>query len=90
MLGCIAGLIPPAIILTLLYRYGIWEIMLGRTDLRLILWPFSVMLPLNWCCTVSGVLTTMASVASNCLMYASLLLLVRLCAKTASARKAQP
>ena len=80
LIGGLVGLVSPAIVLTLLYFYGVWYIMsVGHTDLRTILWPFSVMLTTGWCCTVLGLLTTLAAIAYNCLTYIWIALLLRLC-----------
>jgi hypothetical protein len=71
------GLTVPALVLALLWRYGIWEIMLGDTDLRKMLWPSSVIMMVGWCCTVPGVLLTVLSIAINCLLYVAVALLLR-------------
>ncbi|GEM_PF-2744074 len=75
--GGAVGLAISGIVLALLGRYGIWQIMLGNTDLRALLWPSSVMLPLNWCCTVPEILMTLSSIAINCLIYMLIALLLR-------------
>jgi hypothetical protein len=76
--GGLVGLIVPAIVLTLLYLFGIWRIVrVGSTDLTHILWPFSVMLTTTWHSTIGGVLITVAAVAFNCLMYIALALLLQ-------------
>lgn len=69
--GGLVGLVAATILLTLLYFYGV------RTDLRLILWPFSVMLTTGWYCTVRGLLITIAAIAYNCLAYMGVTLLLR-------------
>jgi hypothetical protein len=51
-----------------------------HTDLRTILWPFSVMLTTGWYCTVPGVLITLAAIAYNRLTYIGIALLLRACA----------
>lgn len=79
MIGGAVGLVAPAVVLTLLSVYGVWQIMIGHFDLRVILWPFSVMLPLRWCSTVPGILTTAAAMAYNCLAYVGIALLLRMC-----------
>jgi hypothetical protein len=67
-------------VLGLLWRYGIWEIMvLGKTDLRVIVWPSSMMITVGWCSTVTGIMTTVASIAINCILYAGVALLLRRC-----------
>lgn len=73
-----AALIVSGTILGLLWRFGVWRYMqLGHTDLRVILWPSSVMLTVGWCSTLPGILTTMSSVAINCLLYIGIALLLR-------------
>jgi hypothetical protein len=68
------------IVLGLLWRYGIWEIMvLGKTDVRVILWPSSIMITLGWCSTPAGIMTTISSIAINCLLYVGIALLLRRC-----------
>ena len=76
LLGGLAGLLPPLVVLTLLWRFGVFIILMGGIDLRAILWPSSVMLTLGWCCTVAGILITISSVAINCLMYIAIALLL--------------
>lgn len=76
----VAALIVPGVVLTLLWRYGIWEIMVpGNTDLRVILWPSSVMITVGWCSTAAGIMTTVSSIAINCLLYIGMALLLRRC-----------
>jgi hypothetical protein len=75
--GGAVGLAISGVVLVLLWRYGIWRIMLGRTDLRTVLWPSSVMVPVAWSSTIPGMLTTISSVAINCLIYITIALLLR-------------
>ena len=49
--GGAVGLAVSMVVLALLWRYGIWLIMVGRVDLRAVLWPSSVMLTVGWRCT---------------------------------------
>jgi hypothetical protein len=78
--GGLFGLVVPMTVLTLLYFYGVWDIMsIGHSDLRTIFWPFSVMLTTGWCRTVPGLLITVAAVAYNCLTYIGMALLLRVC-----------
>lgn len=80
LVGGVFGLVAPAIVLTLLHFYGVWHIMrVGHTDLRNIFWPFSVMLTTGWCCTVPGLLITVAAMVYNCLTYMGIALLLRAC-----------
>jgi hypothetical protein len=46
-----------------------------------VLWPSSAMLTLGWCCTVPGIMTTISSVAINCLLYMAIALLLRTCVR---------
>jgi hypothetical protein len=71
------GLAISGVVLALLWRYGIWQVMVGRTDLRAVLWPSSVMVPVTWSSTIPGILTTIFSVAINCLIYITVALLLR-------------
>ena len=78
VIGGLIGLIAPAVVLSLLYFYGVWVITTsGGIDLRTIFWPFSVMLTTGWCCTVPGLLITLAAIAYNCLAYIAVGLLLR-------------
>ena len=71
-------MIVPGTVLGLLWRFGVWRYMqLGHTDLRVVLWPSSVMLTVGWCSTLPGILITMSSVAINCLLYIGIALLLR-------------
>jgi flagellar motor component MotA len=80
IIGSAIALIVCGTVLGLLCRYGIWEIMvLGKTDLRVILWPSSIMITVGWCCTVAGIMTTVSSIAINCILYAGVALLLRRC-----------
>jgi hypothetical protein len=58
----------------------VWHYMLfRRIDLRVILWPSSVILTVGWFSTTPGILTTMLSVAINCLFYVAVALSLRAC-----------
>jgi hypothetical protein len=60
--------------------HGIWEIVLpGKADLRLILWPSSIMITVGWCSTAAGIMTTISSIAINCLLYIGIALSLRRC-----------
>jgi hypothetical protein len=77
----IAALVVSGTVLGLLVRFGIWKYMLfGRIDLRLIVWPSSVMLPLDWCTTAHGIFMTLFSVVVNCFLYVGIALMLRICA----------
>jgi hypothetical protein len=74
----VAALVVSGTVLGLLWRYGIWEIMLvGKTDVRVILWPSSIMITVGWCSTAAGIMTTVSSIAINCLLYIGIALLLR-------------
>jgi len=78
--GGSVGLIISAAVLVLLGRFGVWHLTsIGNTDLRVILWPSSVMLTIGWRSTVPGIMTTLSSIAINCLLYAGMALLLRGC-----------
>jgi hypothetical protein len=67
-------------VLGLLWQYGIWEIMvLGKTDVRVILWPSSIMITVGWCSTPAGIMTTISSIVINCLLYVGIAVLLRQC-----------
>jgi hypothetical protein len=66
--------------LDLLWSYGIWEIMLfGKTDVRVILWPSSIMMTVGWRSTTAGITMTISSIAINCILYIGITLLLRRC-----------
>ena len=69
-----------ATVLGLLWKYGIWEIMvLGKTDVRAILYPSSIMITVGWYSTPAGIMTTISSIAINCLLYVAIAVLLRKC-----------
>ena len=69
--GSVVGLVVSGTILVVLWNFGI------SPRVRHVLWPSSVMLTVDWCCTVRGILTTIFSIAINCLSYAAIALLLR-------------
>jgi hypothetical protein len=74
------ALIVCGTVLDLLWKYGIWEIMLfGKTDVRVILWPSSIMITAAWRGTPAGIAMTMSSIAINCILYVGVALLLRRC-----------
>jgi hypothetical protein len=78
MLAATAALIVSGTVLGLLGWLGIWQYMLfGSTDLRVILWPSSVMLPMEWCTTARGILITVLSAIVNCFLYIGIALMLR-------------
>jgi hypothetical protein len=75
IVGAIVGFLVCSAILILLYFYGVWYLCpIGRTDLRAILWPSSIMLTVGWRTTMRGVLITLSAVAINCAVYAGVFL----------------
>ncbi len=76
VVGGMLGLVSPLVVLALLWRYGVFEIMVANIDLRTVLWPSSFMLTAGWCCTVPGILITVFSVAINCFLYILVALLL--------------
>ena len=79
-LGGAVGLIVSGTVLALLWFFGVWSILrIGNTDLRVLIWPSSVMLTAGWCCTIPGVLITISSVVINCLLYILIALGLRAC-----------
>ena len=81
-----AALLVSAIVLCLLAWLGIWEYMLfGRIDLRVIFWPSSIMIPLDWSTTARGIIVTLFSVVVNCFLYVGIALILR--AGTSAARR---
>lgn len=78
VVGGTVGLIVSAAVLVLLGSFGVWHLMrVGSTDLRVMVWPSSAMLTAGWCSTLPGIMTTIASIAINCLLYAAVALLLR-------------
>jgi hypothetical protein len=49
----------------------------GRTDLMYVVWPSSLMLIGGWHTTPLGILVTILSVVTNCLLYAGVALILR-------------
>ena len=67
--GVIVGFCVSVAVLALLW-FGVAGILIvGQTDLMQIFWPSSLMLTVDWRSTVPGVVTTVASVTINCLLY---------------------
>ena len=63
------GLLVSSAVLILLW-YGVSSVLfVNHTNLKHLLWPSSIMLTADWCCTVPGVMITASSVAINCLLY---------------------
>ncbi len=66
--GAVVGLVVSGTTLVLLWNSGL------DSRLRLVLWPASLILPPDWCCTMTGVMATMIATAINCLMYIAIAL----------------
>ena len=80
--AAIAGAVSLAVcvtVLALLWRYGIWRVMIWKMDLRAVLWPSSIMVTVGWNCTVAGIMTTICSIVISCLLYVGIALLLRHC-----------
>lgn len=78
--GGITGLLVSGAVLMLFWLFGVWRIhRIGTTDLRAVLWPSSVMLTAGWHTTLPGIMTTIFSIALNCLLYMAIALLLRSC-----------
>jgi len=88
--GAAIGLVVSGGVLILLWLgvSGVLEV--GRTDLMYVLWPSSLLLVGGWHTTPLGILITICSVVTNCLLYAGVALILRwgieLIAKLSSAR----
>lgn len=67
--GVAVGLCMSIAVLTLLW-FGVAGVLnVGRTNLMYVVWPSSLMLTVGWRSTFPGIVTTMVSVALNCLLY---------------------
>ena len=67
--GVTVGFCVSVVVLALLW-FGVAGILVVKgTDLMYVFWPSSLMLTVGWRSTFPGVLTTVASVAINCLLY---------------------
>ena len=67
----------PGIALTFLW-FGVgFEIDMGKVNLTDTLWPSSRMILVAWDATTRGLITTIAAVAINCLIYAGVALFLR-------------
>jgi hypothetical protein len=88
--GAAIGLVVSGGVLVLLWLglSGVLEV--GRTDLMYVLWPSSLVLVGGWHTTPLGILITICSVVTNCLLYAGVALMLRwgidLIAKLSSVR----
>jgi hypothetical protein len=85
VVGGTVGLIVSETVLVLLWRFGVWRLMrVASTDLRVVVWPSSVILTAGWSSTLPGIITTISSIAINCLLYAAVALLLRACVRMIS------
>jgi hypothetical protein len=79
IIGGIIGLMASSVVIFLLW-YGVSGVLyIGHTDYMYVLWPSSVMLAGSWYRTVPGIMITASCTAINCLMYAAIALLLRVC-----------
>ena len=79
IIGGIMGLMASSVVIVLIW-YGVSGVLyIGHTDYMYVLWPSSVMLVGSWNRTVPGIMITVSCVAINCLMYAAIALLLRVC-----------
>lgn len=76
-IGGTIGLTVSSIVLILLWAGVLGALRLNGVNLVYVVWPSWVMLTLDWCCTVPGILITASSVAINCLIYIAIALLLR-------------
>ncbi len=80
--GGVAGLVVSGAVLVFFWLFGVWRILIGTTNLRVVLWPSSVMLTAGWHTTLLGIMTTVSSIALNCLMYIAIALVLRSCIRS--------
>ena len=75
--GAAIGLVVSCGIIALLWLgvSGVLEV--GRTDLMYAIWPSSRMLIGGWHTTPLGILVTIFSIVTNCLLYAGVALILR-------------
>ncbi len=77
LLGAAIGLVVSGSVLALMW-FGVSGVLyVGNTDLMYVLWPASLVLIGGWHTTAFGMLITIVSVVTNCLMYAGVALLLR-------------
>lgn len=77
IVGAAIELVAPVFVLTLL-AFGLgFGVAVGDVNLTGILWPTSVMLLVGWNRTITGMATTLFSILINCVLYASVALLLR-------------
>jgi len=79
IVGGIVGLIVSVAVLIVLWFGVLGALRFAGTNLAHVLWPSSLMLTRGWCSTVPGIMTTISSIAINCLLYAAIALGLRAC-----------
>jgi len=77
VVGGTVGLLVSGLVLMLLWFGVAGVLMVGRSDLMYFLWPFSLMLTVTWGRTLNGMMTTIAAVALNVLMYGTIGILLQ-------------
>jgi hypothetical protein len=77
VVGGTVGLLVSGLVLMLLWIGVAGVLMVGRSDLMYFLWPSSLMLTVTWGRTLNGIMTTIAAVVLNVLMYATIGILLQ-------------
>ena len=77
VVGGTLGLLLSGLALMLLWFGVAGVLMVGRNNLMYFLWPSSLMLTVTWGRTLNGVMTTIAAVAFNVLMYGTIGILLQ-------------
>jgi len=79
--GATAGLLSSITIIGFLY-FHMWGVLtIGRTDLSRVLWPSLIMLTGGWRTTAAGIMITVLSVIINCLLYATIAVVIHVSAQ---------
>jgi hypothetical protein len=77
VVGGTVGLLVSGLVLMLLWFGVAGVLMVGQSDLMYFLWPSSLMLTVTWGRTLNGIMTTIAAVAINVLMYGTIGILLQ-------------
>ena len=77
LLGAVIGLVVSGSVLALMWFGVSGALRVGNTDLMYVFWPSSLVLIGGWHTTGLGIVITILSVVTNCLMYAGVALLLR-------------
>ena len=77
VVGGTVGLLVSGLVLMLLWFGVAGVLMVGRSDLMYFLWPSSLMLTVTWGRTLNGIMTTIAAVALNVVMYGTIGILLQ-------------